>query len=43
MHIRKFFIDANPLDAVSLSGQKSDGFYAGQLIILVDRFTATGG
>jgi hypothetical protein len=39
MHLRKFFISRCPLDAVSLSGRMSDGFYAGQLIILVDRCT----
>lgn len=39
MSFRKFFISECPLDAVSLSGRMSDGFYPGQLIILVDRFT----
>jgi hypothetical protein len=39
MSFRKFFINECPLDAVSLSGRMSDDFYAGQWIILVNRFT----
>ena len=39
LKIKKYFIEYNPRDAVSLNGQMSDGFYPGQLIILVDRFT----
>jgi hypothetical protein len=38
-NIRKFFVESNPRNAVSLSGRMSDGFFAGQLIILVDRYT----
>ena len=39
LSIRKFFVAFNPRDAVSLSGRMSDGFYTGQLIILVDHRT----